>query len=218
MRLVKNKVELNGSGTVTLCPEEPEDMVRIPPSPSSVDYFSNLLCLMRVWLQWHAYNLIRPGDLLRASAIRRVTATQETGSTSSSRVHLNLEIRVKNLDFDPQSSQLHVGGQIVNETQHTKIGQHHTLDLEMNRNFTLEKEIGSDGEGVGWDSIAIQMLKDAVDESGNRRAEAVAVVMQEGVAHICFIGQFQTILKQKVEMSVPRKRTGGSDHDKVSTH
>lgn len=165
--------------------------------------------------QWHAYNLIRPGDLLRASAIRKVTTTQDTGSTISSRVHLNLEIRVKNLDFDPQSSQLHVGGQIVNETPHTKIGQHHTLDLELNRNFTLEKEIGANGEGVGWDSIAVQMLKDAVDEGGNRRAEAVAVVMQEGIAHICFIGQFQTILKQKVEMSVPRKRMGGSEHDKV---
>ncbi|PLN76352.1 eRF1 domain 1-domain-containing protein [Aspergillus taichungensis] len=189
MRLIKNKVELNGSGTVTLCPEEPEDM-------------------------WHAYNLIRPGDLLRASAIRRVTTTQDTGSTSSARVHLTLEIRVKSLDFDPQSSQLHVGGQIVNETPHTKVGQHHTLDLELNRNFTLEKEIGAAGEGVGWDSIAIQMLKDAVDEGGKRRAEAIAVVMQEGVAHICFIGQFQTVLKQKVEMSVPRKRQGSSDHDK----
>ncbi|RHZ74916.1 hypothetical protein CDV55_108482 [Aspergillus turcosus] len=191
MRLIKNKIEHGGSGTVTLCPEEPEDM-------------------------WHAYNLIRPGDLLRASAIRRVTATHDTGTTTSSRVHLTLEIRVKSLDFDPQSSQLHVGGTIVNETPHTKVGQHHTLDLELNRNFTLEKEIGAEGEGVGWDSIAVQMLQDAVDESGKRRAEAVAVVMQEGLAHICFIGQFQTILKQKVEMSVPRKRQGGGggDHDK----
>jgi protein pelota len=124
---------------------------------------------------------------------------------------------VKNLDFDPQSSQLHVSGQIVNETAHTKIGQFHTLDLELNRNFTLEKDVGSDGEGVGWDSIAVEMLKDAVDEGGKRRAEAVAVVMQEGLAHICFIGQFQTILKQKIEMSVPRKRQGGGDHDKVSS-
>ncbi|KAJ5629019.1 eRF1 domain 3 [Penicillium lividum] len=189
MRLVKNKIEHDGSGAVTLFPEEPEDM-------------------------WHAYNLVRPGDLLRASAIRRVTTTQETGSTSSARVHLNLEIRVKSLDFDPQSSELHVSGQIVNETAHTKIGQFHTLDLELNRNFTLEKDVGSDGEGVGWDSIAVEMLKDAVDESGKRRAEAVAVVMQEGLAHICFIGQFQTILKQKVDMSVPRKRQGGGDHDK----
>ncbi|RMJ24708.1 Translation factor pelota [Aspergillus sp. HF37] len=191
MRLIKNKIEYNSSGSVILCPEEPEDM-------------------------WHAYNLIRPGDLLRASAIRRITTTQETGSTSSSRVHLTLAIRVKNLDFDPQSAQLHVGGQIVNETPHTKIGQHHTLDLELNRNFTLEKEVGAggDGQGVGWDSVAVQMLTDAVDEGGKRRAEAVAVIMAEGIAHVCFIGQFQTILKQKVEMSVPRKRAVGSDHDK----
>lgn len=129
-----------------------------------------------------------------------------------------LQIRVKNVDFDPQSSQLHVNGQILNETQHTRVGQYHTLDLELHRNFTLEKEVGADGEGVGWDSVAVEMLKDAVDESGKRRAEAVAVVMQEGLAHICFITQFQTILKQKVEMSIPRKRQGGGgDHDKVPT-
>ncbi|KAJ0420044.1 eRF1 domain 1-domain-containing protein [Aspergillus carlsbadensis] len=192
MRLVKNKIEYNGAGSVTLIPEEPEDM-------------------------WHAYNLIVPGDLLYATAIRRVTTTGTTGSTSSSRVRLTLEIRVKNLDFDPQNSQLHVSGQIMNETPHTKIGQHHTLDLELNRQFTLEKGSGPDNEGSGWDSVAVEALKDAVDEGGNRRAEAVAVVMQEGLAHICFIGQHRTILKQKVEMSVPRKRAGGSDHDKTMT-
>ncbi|KAL1981457.1 hypothetical protein VTN96DRAFT_2629 [Rasamsonia emersonii] len=189
MRLIKSSIERNGSGAVTLCPEEPEDM-------------------------WHAYNLIRPGDLLRASAVRKVTTTQDSGTTTSTRVHLMLQIRVKSLDFDPQSSQLHVSGQIMNETQHTRVGQHHTLDLELHRNFTLEKEVGAEGEGLGWDSVAIDMLKDAVDEGGKRRAEAVAVVMQEGLAHICFITQFQTILKQKVEMSIPRKRQGGSDHDK----
>ncbi|EGE00204.1 translation factor pelota [Trichophyton tonsurans CBS 112818] len=59
------------------------------------------------------------------------------------------------------------------------------------------------------------MLKDAVDEGGKRRAEAVAVVMQEGLANICFIGQFQTVLKQKVELTIPRKRQGGSDYDKA---
>ncbi|KAL2843520.1 eRF1 domain 1-domain-containing protein [Aspergillus pseudoustus] len=192
MRLVKNKIEYDGAGSVTLIPEEPEDM-------------------------WHAYNLIVPGDLLYATAIRRVTTIGTTGSTSSSRVRLTLEIRVKKLDFDPQNSQLHVSGQIMNETPHTKIGQHHTLDLELNRQFTLEKGSGLDNEGSGWDSVAVEALKDAVDEGGNRRAEAVAVIMQEGLAHICFIGQHRTILKQKIEMSVPRKRVGGSDHDKTMT-
>ena len=27
MKLIKNRIEPNGSGAVTLCPEEPEDMV-----------------------------------------------------------------------------------------------------------------------------------------------------------------------------------------------
>lgn len=36
MKLIKNNIELNGSGAVTLCPEEPEDMVSdIPPFPSN---------------------------------------------------------------------------------------------------------------------------------------------------------------------------------------
>lgn len=32
MRCIKNKIEHNGSGAVTLCPDEPEDMVRRPGS------------------------------------------------------------------------------------------------------------------------------------------------------------------------------------------
>lgn len=130
-------------------------------------------------------------------------------------------MRVRNVDYDATTAALHVAGRIENETPETKVGQFHTLDLELGRSFTLEKEIdaGGGGEGGaaggGWDSVAIDALEEAVDVSGRRRAETVAVMMQEGLAHICFIGQAQTILKQKIEMSVPRKRAGSSDHDRV---
>ncbi|KAJ9499470.1 Translation factor pelota [Exophiala xenobiotica] len=191
MRLVKRHIDDNGGGSVTLCPEEPEDM-------------------------WHAYNLIRPTDLLTASAIRRVTTeSSSTGSTSSQRVHTNLTIRVKTLDFDPQAGQLHVSGQIARENRFTKIGQFHTLDLELNRNFTLEKEVEGPHSGEGWDSVARTQLEEAIDPT--KGTEAVAVVMQEGLANICFITQYQTVLRQRVELSVPRKRTGAgrsADHDK----
>lgn len=166
--------------------------------------------------QWHAHNLIRPADLLTASAIRRVTTeSASTGSTSSHRVHINLTIRVKSLDFDPQAGQLHVSGRVARENKHTKIGQHHTLDLELNRNFALTKEVeGKDGE-QGWDSIAREQLEEATNPQ--KKAEIVAVVMEEGLANICFVTQFQTILRQKVEMKVARKRGGAgrsADHDK----
>jgi protein pelota len=120
---------------------------------------------------------------------------------------------VKSLDFDPQAGQLHVSGQIARENRYTKLGQFHTLDLELLRNFTLEKEVEHGGEG--WDSVARAQLEEAVDP--NRGTEAVAVVMQEGIANICFITQFQTVLRQRVELAVPRKRTGvgrSADHDK----
>ncbi|KAI1609107.1 translation factor pelota [Exophiala viscosa] len=191
MRLVKRHIDDDGGGNVTLCPEEPEDM-------------------------WHAYNLIRPKDLLTASAVRRVTTeSASTGSTASQRVHTNLTVRVKSLDFDPQAGQLHVSGQIARENRYTKIGQFHTLDLELNRNFTLEKVIDGPDGGEGWDSVARAQLEEAIDQT--RGTEAVAVVMQEGLANICFITQFQTVLRQRVEVSVPRKRAGAGragDHDK----
>ncbi|KIX00889.1 mRNA surveillance protein pelota [Rhinocladiella mackenziei CBS 650.93] len=194
MRLIKRHIDNDGSGSVTLCPEEPEDM-------------------------WHAYNLIRPTDLLTASAIRRVTTeSSSTGSTSSQRVHTNLTIRVKFLDFDPQAGQLHVSGQIARENRFTKIGQFHTLDLELQRNFTLEKEVDGNNGSEGWDSVARAQLEEAIDQT--RGTETIAVVMQEGLANICFITQYQTVSRQRVEVSVPRKRMGAgrsADHDKGLT-
>jgi protein pelota len=130
-------------------------------------------------------------------------------------VHVSLTIRVKSLEFDPQAGQLHVSGRVARENKHTKIGQHHTLDLELNRNFTLTKEVeGKEGE-QGWDSIAREQLEEATNPQ--KKAEIVAVVMEEGLANICFITQFQTILRQKVELKVARKRAGAgrsADHDK----
>ena len=183
MRLIKQSVDRDGSGFITLYPEEPEDM-------------------------WFAYNLIRPHDLLRASALRRVTTESATGSTSSTRVHINLTISVTSLDFDTQASQLHVSGRIAEETKYTKVGQFHTLDLELNRNFTLEKQ-------EGWDSVARALVKEACDPV--KSADVWAVVMQEGLANIAVLTGQRTVHRQKIEMVVPKKRGTGrqADHDKA---
>lgn len=183
MRLIKQSIERDGSGSITLHPEEPEDM-------------------------WFAYNLIRPGDLLRASALRRVTNESATGSTSSFRVHMNLTLSVTSLDFDTQASQLHVSGRITEETKYTKVGQFHTLDLELNRNFELEKR-------EGWDSVAKTLVKEACDPE--KSADVWAVVMQEGLANIAVLTGYRTVHRHKIEVAVPKKRGVGkqADHDKA---
>lgn len=183
MRLIKQSIDRDGSGSVTLYPEEAEDM-------------------------WFAYNLIRPTDILRASALRRVVTESVTGSTSSTRVHMNLSISVTSLDFDTQASQLHVSGRIAEETKYTKVGQFHTLDLELNRNFTLEKK-------EGWDSVARALVREACDPV--KSAEVWAVVMQEGLANIAVLTGQRTVHRQKIEVGVPKKRGVGkqADHDKA---
>jgi protein pelota len=178
MKLLKSQIEKKtGAGWVALLPEEPEDM-------------------------WHAYNLIQEHDQIRAKAVRRVSKISDSGSTSSQRIALDLTIAVTSTDFDIGSGQLHVSGRVAKENEHVKLGQHHTLDLELNRKFTLEK-------ADGWDSVALEQLKEACDAS--KKAELWAVVLGEGTANICMITEHQTILRQKIELSVPRKRRGGVD-------
>ncbi|KAK6519450.1 Translation factor pelota [Arthrobotrys megalospora] len=173
MRLIKQQVERDGSGTVTLYPEEPEDM-------------------------WHAFNLIRVSDTLRASAVRRIVSESSTGSTSSSRVHMNLTITVDKVDFDSQAGQLHINGRISEENKYVKIGAHHTLDLELNRNFTVGK--------AEWDSVSLGVVREACDPA--EKAEIGAVVLHEGLANVCLITEHMTVLRQRIDVSIPRKRTG----------
>ena len=40
--------------------------------------------------------------------------------------------------------------------------------------------------------------------------------MQEGLANIAVLTGERTVLRQRVEVGIPRKRVGGSGHDKVS--
>ena len=181
MRLIKQNIERKtGEGSATLLPEDPEDC-------------------------WHAWNLIQPNDLLRASAVRKVITESGAGSRSNERVHTTLTIRVTKVDFDSLAGQLHVSGRVAEENKVVKLGSFHTLDLELQRNFTLTK-------ADGWDSVALDTLKEAVNQDA--KAQLWAVIMQEGLANICLVTDHQTILRQKVEYSLPRKRAGSTDHDK----
>ncbi len=50
------------------------------------------------------------------------------------------------------------------------MGAYHTIDLEMNRNFTLFKP--------EWDIIALERVNEACDVT--KHADVAAVVLQEG--------------------------------------
>lgn len=70
------------------------------------------------------------------------------------------------------SATLHVSGPVTSEETQVSRGSHHTLDLEVGRDFTIIK-----GEGE-WDSISRERIKE-VTEPG-RGAEVGAIVCGEG--------------------------------------
>lgn len=80
------------------------------------------------------------------------------------------------------------------------------MDLELQRNFTLEKN-------EGWDSVARDVVREAC-EQGSKRVGAWAVVMQEGKAAVVGLGGERTVVRGRVDVTVPGKRGGRGGHDK----
>ncbi|XP_055522150.1 protein pelota homolog [Leucoraja erinacea] len=181
MKLLSKMIERDDSGQVTLMPEEAEDM-------------------------WHTYNLLQVNDSLRASTIRKVQTESATGSVGSNRVRTTLTICVETIDFDVQACLLRVKGTNIQENDHVKMGAYHTIELEMNRTFTLAKK--------QWDSIVLERIEQACDPAQN--ADVAAVIMQEGLANICLVTSSMTVMRAKVETTIPRKRKGScTQHDKA---
>lgn len=180
MKLVHRSIDRDGRGSVTLIPEESEDM-------------------------WHAYNLIADRDYVRASTIRKVQQETATGSSSSSRVRTMLTIQIEDIDFDTQGCMLRLKGRNVTENKFVKMGARHTLDLELNRKFTLSKQ--------EWDSVALDRVQQACDPT--QSADLAAVVMQEGLANLCLVTSSMTLVRAKIDVPIPRKRKGNvAQHDK----
>lgn len=86
-----------------------------------------------------------------------------------------------------------------------QMGAYHTLDLELNRKFQLRKP--------EWDSISLERIDMACDVT--QSADLGAVVMQEGLAHVCLINSSMTLVRSKIDLNVPRKRKGNvTQHEK----
>jgi len=157
---------------------------------------------------WHVYNIIAAGDVVKASTIRKVQNETATGSSSSSRVRTTLTIKVETIDYDTQACMLRLKGRNIVENQYVKMGAYHTIDLELNRKFEIAKP--------EWDSISLGRVDAACDVTQN--ADVAAVIMQEGIAHICLITSNMTIVRSKIDMSIPRKRKNfPSQHEKGLT-
>jgi protein pelota len=183
MKVLKRNIsQKDGSGVVNLLPTTPEDL-------------------------WHVYNLLQKGDLVRCTTIRKVVNESSTGSTTSSKKRISLTIDVQKVDFDPDSLEVRISGRVQSENLFARMGAHHTLTLELNQNFSVEK--------VSWDQVFLDILEESSNPEG--QAEVAAVVMHQGLAHVCLVTGALTVTKARIEVNIPKKRTGFDKNSKAIT-
>jgi len=183
MKLLKKQISAkDGSGFVSLLPNTPEDL-------------------------WHTYNLLQTGDLVRCTTLRKVSKESSTGSVTSNKVRMNLTIEVTKLEFDSESLHVRISGPNRAESEHVRMGAFHTLTLELDRNFSIEKQC--------WDQVYLDRIEEACNPE--RGAEVACVVMSAGLAHVCLVTGSVTVTKARIEVNIPKKRTGSTAHSKSLT-
>ena len=83
-------------------------------------------------------------------------------------------------------------------TSESSTGSFHTLDIGIQRKLTITKE--------HWDQHHLEVLEES-GEAGNT-AEVGAVVLGEGKAIVCLMTNNMTLVQQRIQVSMPRKRAG----------
>ena len=132
----------------------------------------------------------------RATTVRKVVREDNSGKTSSERVKMRLEIGIEEIDYDAVSETLRLRGKNRTECEHVRLGSYHTLEVELQREFSIYKD--------EWDSMAVERLRSALDPAAG--ADLAAVMITEGLANVCLVGGAVTTVRAKVESSLPRKK------------
>lgn len=148
---------------------------------------------------YHLYNIISKGDLVEGSTVRNVVKEGLSGgSKSKDRIRMTIRIQVERVEFDAEQCALRINGRNVRENEHIKMGQYHTLELELGFPYTLEKP--------EWDQLHLERLRESADTS--RKAELVCIVVDEGLCHICLVTSAMTLTKARIERHFPKKNHG----------
>ena len=147
------------------------------------------------------YNIINTDDEIIFK--KKVTSKTEEGGKKKATQLEKLRIKVVSSEFEPQHEFLRYKGVTTeddysNANQDLPVGKFFSFTIDFSYPFTLIKD--------DYNSYVDNLVKQACNIEG--RSDMAAVVLQEGISHICLINSFSTVLKHKIEYSIPKKKRG----------
>ncbi|CAE8718014.1 unnamed protein product [Polarella glacialis] len=180
MKLVHKEFEKDGRGSATLIPEESEDL-------------------------WHLFNLCCKGDIVKAMTFRKISREGSTGTVQTEVKKMMMSVEVKSIEYDAAGDCIRFSGRNCEENQWVKMGQHHTLDIELNNKVTIAKD--------RWDAMFLRELDEATDV--HKTAEVAVVLLEAGLANFHLLTAVLAKDVHRVALQLPRKRVTTTGYDKT---
>ncbi len=153
---------------------------------------------------WILYNLIAKGDYIKTAMFRKVQHESGGGKVSSTKKKLIITIKIEEIEYCQEDDIIRIKGKNTSENEYISIGQFQTAEISKGSFFTLFKYY--------WDDIHIETLRNATDKTIT--SDVAAIIMEEGIAHLYFINNNQTVLHGKINQSIPKKRNGSTQYNK----
>lgn len=183
MKLLKQEFEKDSSGYTAVVPQDKEDL-------------------------WLLYNLIQKNDEIKLQTFRNIN--KKTGAASSGskdkgkseRKLLTLKLNVEDVEYNPSDEVMRVRGKTVEANEFVPLQSYHTAEIQLNKSISIYKN--------DWDEINYNIIVQSC--SIEAKAEIGAVVFEEGIAHLCLVTDNMTVLRNKIEKSIPKKKRGDNSN------
>lgn len=145
------------------------------------------------------YNVINTDDEIIFK--KKVTSKSEENGKKKSTQLEKLRMKIVSSEFEPQHEFLRYKG-VTTEDDYSNanldvpVGKFFSFTIDFQYPFTLIKD--------DYNSYVDKLIRESCNIEG--RSNMAAVVLQEGISHICLINSFSTVLKHKIEYSIPKKK------------
>lgn len=131
---------------------------------------------------WHLHHIIEPGDRVAGDTHRRIQRADDTlRSTGGEREHMHVTLLVDAVEFHKFANRLRVSGEITDASREDQIGFHHTLNVEIHDEVTIEKVLQPDQR---------QRLEEAIEATED--PDVAIATVEEGRATVHSVSQYGT--------------------------
>lgn len=145
------------------------------------------------------YNIINTDDEIIVT--KKVTSKLDESGKKKSTNLTRLRLKIVSSEFEPQHEFLRFKG-VTTADDNDRVN----LDVPIGKFFSYTTTYAYPLTLIknDFNPYVSKLLNEACNTES--RSDMAAVVLQEGISHICLLNSFSTVLKNKIEYSIPKKK------------